>query len=187
MHLQTPCYFFIYRNACVIFFGCRRRFSSSSPALPRVRLQSRKDDSPESSSNETQDPILNCPHRDFKVRKSAVLALINWTHVASTFVPHVIIVLLCLLVLQLVRNAVMLSYSRESAEILRAMHEVYVEEPSIITNSVKAIFVTGCVMYYLARRDNPTYLLTSQTFEAPVSWKVGRKREKRFDCPGDLK
>mmetsp|Transcript_19753 Transcript_19753/g.39497 ORF Transcript_19753/g.39497 Transcript_19753/m.39497 type:complete len:532 (-) Transcript_19753:132-1727(-) len=113
-------------------------------------------------------------HRDYKVRKSSLIGLINWSHVMSTFSPYFLMVASTLFMAQLAYNYAFLPNPVKS-EFFKVMEDA-IEEPSIFTAAVKVNAIAVLVVWYFARMDNPVYLLDFATFEPPSSWKVSHEQ-----------
>ncbi|GMH84256.1 hypothetical protein TL16_g09868 [Triparma laevis f. inornata] len=109
-------------------------------------------------------------HRDYKVRKSSLIGLINWSHVLTTFVPHAFILSTLLSITHLIYNYA-LRDNLVRDEIVKVLNDA-IEEPVIFTVGLKVNLIICAVIYYIARMDNPVYLLNFSTFEPPSSWKV---------------
>ncbi|GMH66853.1 hypothetical protein TrST_g7501 [Triparma strigata] len=110
-------------------------------------------------------------HRDYKVRKSALIGLINWSHVVGTFVPHAFLLSVVFSVSQLIYNYAWLANNPVRDEFVKVLNDA-IEEPVIFTVGLKVNLLICAVIYYIARMDNAVYLLNFSTFEPPSSWKV---------------
>ncbi len=143
-----------------------RSSTETSGGMPRQlsRVTSESD----FSSSETIE------HRDYKVRKSSLIGLINWSHVIGTFAPHAFIISLAALTSQLIYNYA-LNSSPVRAEFVKVFNDA-IAQPVIFTAGVKTSLIFTIVIYYLARMDNPVYLIDFATFEPPSSWKVSHEQ-----------
>jgi predicted naringenin-chalcone synthase len=127
--------------------------------------------------------------RDYKVRKSSLIGMINWTHVLLTHAPHMLIVGLVILVGQVVHQVVKDLFGDDEVQWLSA------ETVGVVALSIKDLFVrlyvaiaesdgfyvfspqvktTALILVvaaWLVRRDNPIYVLAFATFKAPDEWK----------------
>jgi predicted naringenin-chalcone synthase len=109
----------------------------------------------------------------YRLKKSALIGLINWSHVAYTYAPHAFIVSLAIAVVSLL-HSILLSQSDQSdlltAEFVKVVNDA-IESPVIFTTFVKTCCIVSFAIYYLARMDNPIYMIDFTTFEPPCSWK----------------
>lgn len=136
-------------------------------------------------------------YRDYRVRKSKLIGMINWTHVFRTYFPHIFVAGVAILFLQIIHQTVIvLSSFRPSGDIWT------LENISAVTEEVRAIFVslfyslinteglshdllsTGVkttflilvVIGWIVHQDNPVYLLAFSTFKAPQDWKLSHEQ-----------
>uniref|UniRef100_A0A7S1BUQ4 3-ketoacyl-CoA synthase n=2 Tax=Corethron hystrix TaxID=216773 RepID=A0A7S1BUQ4_9STRA len=117
------------------------------------------------------------PRRDYRyyrVRKSSLIGMINWTHVIATQYPYFLLLLLLVLVHQIF-TAVRLHPDLVLNEMIKVYTDV-VHEPILLTTGVKASLLSFIVVWVLARHDNPVYLLAFSTFKAPSGWKMSHSQ-----------
>lgn len=88
-------------------------------------------------------------HRDYKVRKSSLIGLINWSHVLTTFVPHAFILSTLLSITHLIYNYA-LRDNLVRDEIVKVLNDA-IEEPVIFTVGLKVNLIICAVIYYIAR------------------------------------
>lgn len=110
-------------------------------------------------------------HRDYTVKRSKLIGLINWSHVIGTFAPHAFILALAASAGQLIYNYALNGGNPVREEFIKVLNDA-IAQPMIFTAGVKTSLIVTAVIYYLARMDNPVYLLNFATFEPPSSWKV---------------
>lgn len=124
-------------------------------------------------------------HRDYTVKRSKLIGLINWSHVIGTFAPHAFVIALAASVAQLTYNYAWNVSNPVAEEFIKVMNDA-IAQPVIFTAGVKTSLIVTAVIYYLARMDNPVYLLDFATFEPPSSWKVSHDQivemMKRQNC-----
>lgn len=146
--------------------------------------------SSESSMSAAEDgPITT--YRDYKVRKSSLIGMINWSHVLGTYLPVLFVIGLGVLLAQIVHQVVNdLSYSighqANIFDILSALRELFSKlferalhlshNETLLATPVKITALVLFVMAWLLRMDNPVYLLSFATFHAPESWKVSHEQ-----------
>lgn len=129
-------------------------------------------------------------YRDYRVRRSKLIGMVNWTHVSTTYLPHffmggigVFIALICQQVLKDIINEqedFKPSFSHLIA-IFIAIKNLLERQVDLILSlrkealfspAVETTFLVLIVMAWIVRADNPVYLLSFSTFKAPESWKV---------------
>uniref|UniRef100_A0A7S2I4J3 3-ketoacyl-CoA synthase n=1 Tax=Helicotheca tamesis TaxID=374047 RepID=A0A7S2I4J3_9STRA len=146
--------------------------------------------SSESSMSAAEDgPITT--YRDYKVRKSSLIGMINWSHVLGTYLPVLFLIGLGIFFAQIVHQVVNdLSYSighrATIFDILNALTELFSKlferalhlshNETLLSTPVKTTALVLFVMGWLLRMDNPVYLLSFATFHAPESWKVSHEQ-----------
>jgi 3-ketoacyl-CoA synthase len=113
-------------------------------------------------------------HREYKVSRSKMLGLINWSHVLLTHMPTVLCIGLAVAVAQLVNN-MFLTETAVSQEVEKVFLDA-LEHREIFTTGLKVTMLVCGVVFYIARMDNPVYLIDFATFEPPQSWKVSHEQ-----------
>eukprot|EP00980_Cylindrotheca_fusiformis_P012712 scaffold3108_cov152-Cylindrotheca_fusiformis.AAC.3 len=142
--------------------------------------------------------------REYRVRKSSLIGMINWTHVLLTHAPHILVLGMLILVGQVIQQVVTdlfgdsevpwFSFETVSV-ILVAIKELFVrlyfaiydsEGFYVFSPEVKTTALLLVVGAWLVRRDNPIYLLSFATFKAPEDWKCDHDQilemMRRQDC-----
>jgi len=133
-------------------------------------------------------------YRNYKVRKSSLIGMINWTHVITTYIPQLTVigigVLVALVFHQVVTDlveqqniddlpiftAVTLFFTAIKDLIARQVFSILsLRKEAIFSPQVEGTFLAIIVMYLILRMDNPTYLLAFSTFKAPQSWRVSHE------------
>jgi len=155
------------------------------PDAPTLRRSSS-----ESSMSAGEDGPVKT-YRDYKVRKSGLIGMINWSHVLGTYLPVLFVLGLGVLFAQIVHQVVNdLSYSighqANIFDILHALKDLFVKlfervfhlshTETLLTTPVKTTALVLFVMAWLLRMHNPVYLLSFATFHAPESWKVSHEQ-----------
>ena len=107
----------------------------------------------------------------FKVKRSKLIGLINWSHVIWTFAPHALALALLTSISQLIYNYAWLGANPVKDEFMKVLNDAYLE-PVIFTVGLKTSLIFCGIIYYIAKMDNPVYLINFSTFEPPSSWKV---------------
>lgn len=139
-------------------------------------------------------------YRDYRVRKSSLIGMINWTHVIGTYLPHLFVIGIAVLVGQIINHAVTtvsksiehhaspgeISFSLETiSAIVLAVKELFVKVfttvmnthgEALLSDEIKITVVVLVVVGWIVRMDNPVYLLAFSTFKAPESWKVTQEQ-----------
>eukprot|EP00985_Skeletonema_marinoi_P005450 scaffold2360_cov130-Skeletonema_marinoi.AAC.2 len=139
-------------------------------------------------------------YRDYRVRKSSLIATVNWTHVIGTYLPTLFLVGIGVLFAQLVHQVVTdlsskvehkaspgeIDFSIETiTAVILGVREIFSNllstflvaplqsgEGGILSTHVKITALVLVVMGWIVLNDNPTYMLAFSTFKAPDSWKV---------------
>lgn len=141
-------------------------------------------------------------YRDYRVRKSSLIATVNWSHVIGTYLPKIFIVGIAVLFAQIVHQVIMdlashvehkaspggISFNIETItavvggvrEIFLTMFNNYLVQPLqssgdgglIIETHVKITLLVLVVIGVIITNDKPIYLMAFTTFKAPDSWKV---------------
>lgn len=140
------------------------------------------------ASTETDAP----DYRSYRVRKSSLIGMINWTHVIRTYAPHLFVcgigILIALIFNQVVTETLDTSpgepISITPSTILTLFTAIYdlllrqinsilsLRKEALFSPAVEGCFVALIAMAWIIRMDNPTYLLAFSTFKAPESWRV---------------
>jgi len=135
-------------------------------------------------------------YRNYRVRKSSLIGMINWTHVLTTYIPQLTVigigVLIALVFHQVVtdlmeqQQVAELSISPQTIiQILSAIKDLLLKQIDSVINlrkenlfspAVEGTFLALIIMVIYLRMDNPTYLLSFATFKAPQSWKVSHEQ-----------
>eukprot|EP00557_Chaetoceros_sp_GSL56_P002163 CAMPEP_0176500598 /NCGR_PEP_ID=MMETSP0200_2-20121128/13653_1 /TAXON_ID=947934 /ORGANISM="Chaetoceros sp., Strain GSL56" /LENGTH=544 /DNA_ID=CAMNT_0017899309 /DNA_START=603 /DNA_END=2237 /DNA_ORIENTATION=+ len=164
------------------------------------RVQSESDVSV--ASTESESPT----YRSYHVRKSSLIGMINWTHVFRTYIPHLTVigigVLVALIFHQVLTDlmeqqpidtstfhdnkykALLLSpsyiltvLSAIQDLLQKQVHSILsLRKEALFSPAVEACFVSLVVMILIVKMDNPTYLLSFATFKAPKEWKVSHEQ-----------
>lgn len=153
----------------------------------------RRVDSDTSLSDSENGPIKT--YRDYRVRKSKLIGMINWTHVIGTYAPHLFVVGIMALLGLIVHQVATELFEQAGSEncfslntiiaVALAVKDLFVgvyerlvlfRGESLFSPAVEATFVVLVVVGWLIRMDNPVYLLSFATFKAPDSWKVSHEQ-----------
>lgn len=122
--------------------------------------------------------------------------MVNWTHVAGTYIPHFFVagigVLIALIFHQVINELVAAQHIEQfdlslanllevSTSVLVAVKDLLLKQISMILSLrkeaifkpyVEGTFLTLVIMAWIITMDSPVYLQSFATFKAPESWKV---------------
>lgn len=142
-------------------------------------------------------------YRDYRVRKSSLIGMINWTHVCRVYLPQIYIFGLLFLVAQIIHKIVTdlsqnVSHTAESSTLTfkletilavlagvcniffqltqDVMHTIHGDEDTLLSPAVKTTIIILVIVFWMVVTDNPIYLLSLSTFKAPDSWKVSHEQ-----------
>eukprot|EP00429_Kryptoperidinium_foliaceum_P007578 CAMPEP_0176025146 /NCGR_PEP_ID=MMETSP0120_2-20121206/12297_1 /TAXON_ID=160619 /ORGANISM="Kryptoperidinium foliaceum, Strain CCMP 1326" /LENGTH=556 /DNA_ID=CAMNT_0017358327 /DNA_START=184 /DNA_END=1854 /DNA_ORIENTATION=- len=128
--------------------------------------------------------------REYRVRKSKLIGMIDWAHVMLTHAPHLLVLGLVILLGQIVRQVVDDLFGDSNVEwfsyetiavVIHAIKDLFVrlyvsiaesDGFDIFSPAVKTTALILVVAAWIIRRDNPIYCLSFATFKAPEEWKV---------------
>jgi len=147
-------------------------------------------------STASTDADADAPtYRNYKVRKSSLMGMINWTHVLATYIPQFSVigigVLIALVFHQVVtdlveqQNIESLPITTTIVLVITSIKDLVFRQVSSIVNlrkealfspAVEGTFLAIIIMVLYLRMDNPTYLLAFSTFKAPASWRVSHEQ-----------
>jgi len=108
-------------------------------------------------------------HSEYKVRRSRLIGMVNWWHVAMTFYPHALLVMFCYLAAQIAFDVITIG---PSAPIEIGAHLLRGLPPALLDMSWRSTLLGLCLVWYLARHHHPVYLIDFVTFEPPTSWRL---------------
>lgn len=135
--------------------------------------------------------------------------MINWTHVFSTYIPHMTVigigVLIALICKQVVTELVdsngqpLSPFSPQTLiTIVSAIHGLVMRQidsilslrkEALFSPAVETCFLVLVIMAIILKMDNPTYLLSFATFKAPQEWKASHEQiiemMKNYKCFDD--
>lgn len=167
----------------------------NTPVLSEPSRSSMRRSGSESEMSEMGDSPKKS-YRDYRVRKSRLIGLVDWTHVIGTYVPQLFIGGFLLLGVFIVQQVVADLLSRSAipsdgasidiativavVEGLKDLFASFFE--AIVRTHTEALFspaveITALaliVIAWLVRMDNPVYLMAFSTFKPPESWKVSQ-------------
>lgn len=178
--------------------GNRPRDDAGSP-LQDAPSKMRRSDSESSFVSVPDDgPVKD--YRDYRVRKSSLIATVNWGHVIGTYLPTLFLIGIGVLFAQIVHHVIAdlsgkvepkarlgdINFSLERfaavalgvREVFTSLFHAYVVVPiqsgegGVLSPHVKATALVLVVMGVILTNDKPIYMLAFSTFKAPDSWKV---------------
>lgn len=163
-----------------------------------------------SNKGDDDGPVKD--YRDYRVRKSSLIATVNWSHVLGTYLPTLFVVGIGVLFAQIVQQVVTDAMSASSgsgietaAAVVTGVREIVVslfrsawtataaaamaDGSGALAQLSPAVKITGIILVVIGwflTMDNPTYMLAFSTFKAPDSWKVSHdeivEMMKHQDC-----
>jgi len=108
--------------------------------------------------------------REYHVRRSRLIKMINWWHVLMTFLPHIFVLLLCYLASQVTFDLVTIGPT-VPLETARSLAETM--HPVLFDMGWRGTLLTLCLAYFWARfGHHPVYLVDFAVHEPPNSWKL---------------
>lgn len=108
-------------------------------------------------------------HAEYTVRRSRLIGMVNWWHVAMTFYPHILLTMLCYLAAQITFDVITIGPSVPidlGLKLLRGL------PPALLDMSWRSTLLGLCLVWYIARHHHPVYLVDFMTFEPPESWRL---------------
>mmetsp|Transcript_9321 Transcript_9321/g.25771 ORF Transcript_9321/g.25771 Transcript_9321/m.25771 type:complete len:563 (-) Transcript_9321:294-1982(-) len=142
----------------------------------------------ESSMSDAGSPSSYRTAQDYRIRKSSLIGMIDWTHVLFTHAPLLMVVGMLMLFGLIVHQVVtthglqdvpwtMETVQRVVGEVsllFVSLYESILESRGFLLFSpaVKTTALVLLIMAFILRRQGPVYLLSFATFKAPDSWKV---------------
>lgn len=108
-------------------------------------------------------------HAKYTVRRSRLIGMVNWWHVAMTSYPHVLVSMLCYLAAQIMFDVITIGPSMPIEIVLGVMREL---PPALLDMSWRSTLLGLCLVWYMARHHRPIYLVDFVTFEPPDSWRL---------------
>jgi len=132
--------------------------------------------------------------REYRVRRSTLIGLVNWSHVLATYLPYIIpsglVCLVAFICHQIISEMIneqddfKMSFSHLIPIILgikdlleRQINNILsIRSETLFSPAVETTFLILIVMGWIMRRDNPVYLLSFATYKAPDSWKVSHEQ-----------
>lgn len=148
-------------------------------------------------------------YRDYRVRKSSLIGMINWTHVIRTYFPHVFVAGVGVLVLQIIHqtviilsrvrpvdsgelwtieniSTVMVEFKALFVSLFRSVVSTEGAQHDLLSTGVKTTFLILVAIGWIVRMDNPVYLLSFSTFKSPLEWRLTHDQiiemMKKQDC-----
>ncbi|CAM9651425.1 unnamed protein product, partial [Phaeothamnion confervicola] len=108
--------------------------------------------------------------REYTVRKSRLIRLINWWEVSATYLPYMLLLAVGVLIAQVAQE----SFQNRDAiqETVRTTMSTAAMRELVLDLGWKTTAVLVGVMWWLARRRSPVYLLDFACFEPPAEWRV---------------
>lgn len=101
------------------------------------------------------------------MKKSRLISLVNWYHVASTMFPYIMMALIAVFIFQFSYS---LFQTREQVKELVIF--TISAKPEVWVLGWQGTVLTLVLVYVFARMEAPVYLLDFTTFQPPDSWKV---------------
>lgn len=141
-------------------------------------------------------------YRDYRVRKSSLIATVNWSHVIGTYLPSLFLVGIGVLFAQIVYQVIAelssnvehkanpsdtLRFELETvASVVLGVRQIFLSlinnylvtplqtasEGGVLSTHVKVTALVLVIIGWIVTNDNPIYMLAFSTFKAPDDWKV---------------
>lgn len=124
---------------------------------------------------------------DYRIRKTSVLKMINWTHVLGTHLPLIMKFGVLILIAQIFNQAaadldlqqfeltsitqIIIAVKDLLVDVYEGMIQDSSRGISLLSPAVKITILLLFIGAYLMRSENPVYLLSFATFKPPDSWK----------------
>lgn len=125
----------------------------------------------------------------YRVRKSSLIGMINWTHVIGTHAPHILACGLIVLLGQIFHQvfdaqvgttqqfslAVIPEVMNAVKDLFMTLYESVFQVHDVFDLFSPAVKTTAIILFlgaWIVRMDSPVYLLSFATFKAPDSWKL---------------
>lgn len=166
---------------------------ASSHSMRRVPSESEISDMEDSSKKS---------YRDYKVKRSHLIGMINWTHVFGTYIPYIVPIGIIALIIQIIYQITtelsnyFFQTSFEDADLLTKIKSIYAfladlflnlikvipqlwltdHDHPLLSSSVKVTVLVLIVLVWIIRMDNPVYCMSFATFKPPDSWKVTQEQ-----------
>lgn len=175
---------------------------------PRVQEDS---DPPQSTMkrSDSESSFVSVPedgpvkdYRDYRVRKSSLIATVNWSHVIGTYLPSLFLVGIGVLFAQIVYQVIAelssnVEHKANPSDTLRfeletvtsvvlGVRQIFLSlinnylvtplqtasEGGVLSAHVKVTALVLVIIGWIVTNDNPIYMLAFTTFKAPDDWKV---------------
>lgn len=141
------------------------------------------------SGSESDFSQLGDGTSQYRVRKSSLIGMINWTHVLGTHAPQLLLLGVFILLAQIVHqvltdmgaNTQQVTFDIVTAvavafkDLLVTLYEHVFQNHGVFQLFSPAVKSTAIVLFlsaWIVRMDSPVYLLSFATFKAPDSWKL---------------
>lgn len=135
-------------------------------------------------------------YRDYRVRKSNLIGMVNWTHVIGTYIPQIFVaglgILIALVFHQVITDLMVQQnidqFDLTPANLIETAVAVFIaikdlllrqistilslRREAIFSPAVEGTFLALVVIAWILTRDSPVYLQSFATFKAPESWRV---------------
>jgi predicted naringenin-chalcone synthase len=179
------------------------RSASDSASIQNSNSGMKRVSSESDFSEGENGPIKD--YRDYRVRKSGLIGMINWTHTIGTYLPLGFMLGIGVLLAQIVHQVVTNLSKEVEHHASPGQIEFSLETISAVTIALKVLFVklfqsaldtvthlyagdtmlepavkvtvlVLVVMGWILRMDNPVFLMSFATFKAPDEWKVSHEQ-----------
>lgn len=165
---------------------------TSAHSLRRVPSESEISDMEDSSRKS---------YRDYKVKRSHLIGMVNWTHVFKTYIPYVVPICFIALIGQIIYQITTELYNSflqtsfyesdvptQMKLIIGVVKDLLVtliqyipdlwqdHDHPLLSSSVKITVLILIVLVWIIRMDNPVYCMSFATFKPPSEWKVTQEQ-----------
>lgn len=136
-------------------------------------------------------------YRDYKVKRSHLIGMVNWTHVFRTYIPYIVPIGFIALIGQIIyqitteiyKSFFQTSFYESDFQtqvklIFAVLKDLLVtliqyipqlwqdHDHPLLSSSVKITALILIVLVWIIRMDNPVYCMSFATFKPPTEWKV---------------
>jgi len=171
---------------------------AAEPETKQASTMKRSDSESSFVSVPEDGPVKD--YRDYRVRKSSLIATVNWTHVIGTYLPTLFLVGIGVLFAQIFHQVIMdltskvehkakageIEFSIETiTAVLLGVRSIFLSlfnnyivaplqsgEGGVVETPVKITALVLVVIGVILTNDKPTYMLAFTTFKAPDSWRL---------------
>jgi len=128
-----------------------------------------------STASELNDFTEDEGKKFYNVSRSRLVSLINWVHVAGTYLPYIWFAVVGVLVVQMLRVMYELRFNLV-AFYNNEISEISLARPVAFDLGWKSMALLALLIWYINHREKPVYLVDFVTWEPPESWKLSHEQ-----------